>query len=77
MPNRTIYVREDDIEAFDAIEDRPEWLHRAILEIPNRPIPGLAKALNIKQNEDGTISPIDPKKPASFETNYIGIEELP
>jgi hypothetical protein len=30
MPNRTVWVREDDLEAFEAIEQRPLWLHLAI-----------------------------------------------
>lgn len=31
MPSRTIWIREDDLEAFEAIPDRPGWIHKAIL----------------------------------------------
>lgn len=30
MPNRTIFVRNDDLEDFEAIPDRPSWVHRSI-----------------------------------------------
>lgn len=30
MPNRTIYVRKEDVDLFDAIPDKGEWLHHAI-----------------------------------------------
>lgn len=30
MPLRTVWVREDDLESFEAIPNRPEWLHAAI-----------------------------------------------
>lgn len=30
MPHYNVYVRDEDDEAFLAIKNRPEWLHRAI-----------------------------------------------
>lgn len=27
MPHKNIWVRKEDLEAFEAIEDFPEWLH--------------------------------------------------
>ena len=27
MPNRTIYIRKEDIKNWDSIDDKPEWLH--------------------------------------------------
>lgn len=30
MPRRTIHVRKSDVETFDRIEDRPDWLHYII-----------------------------------------------
>jgi hypothetical protein len=30
MPNRTIYIRADDLEAWDRIKDKPEFIHDAI-----------------------------------------------
>lgn len=34
----------------------------------------LAKGYNVKENEDGTISPLDPTKPSGFTTDYIPME---
>lgn len=28
MPNRTQYIRNEDVEAWDAIENKSEWIHR-------------------------------------------------
>lgn len=33
MPNRTIYIRKDDIDKWDAIESKPEWLHEQLNHI--------------------------------------------
>jgi hypothetical protein len=63
MPLRTIWIRVDDLEAFEAIEDRPEWLHNAIH--------GLSASNNIKVNSDGTISPKILGKPASFTSQML------
>lgn len=30
MPRRDIWVRKEDVEVFDAIADKPAWLHSAI-----------------------------------------------
>jgi len=27
MPNKTVYIRNDDLDKWDAIKDKPEWLH--------------------------------------------------
>lgn len=68
MPQVTVYVREDDLEAWKAVKKKAEFIHEALM---HSKIPGLAKAVNIKQNKDGTISKINPSKPASFTAEIL------
>jgi len=30
MPNRTIYIRQEDLKKWNSIKNKPEWLHLAI-----------------------------------------------
>lgn len=30
MPNRTIYIRNEDLEKWNSIADKPEWLHSVL-----------------------------------------------
>ena len=68
MPRVTLWVKKKDYKRYKAIVDRVGWLHDSIRAYrpPAKPIPGLEQSKNIKQNSDGTLSPIDPNKPTSF-----------
>lgn len=35
MPHINLYVRDSDFKAYEAIEDKPDWLHRAIQNVAN------------------------------------------
>lgn len=84
MPRRTVWVRDEDLDAFEAIRDRPEWLHKAIQASKRAPI-NLERATNIKVNADGTISSAVPGQPTSFTTtpepfdepHYEPVDDLP
>lgn len=42
MPQVTVYVREDDLDRWKAIEKKSEWLHNALnAEIPDKDIEAL------------------------------------
>jgi hypothetical protein len=30
MPNKTVYIRKDDLEAWNQVEDVPDFIHRAL-----------------------------------------------
>ena len=53
----TIYIKQADRAKWDAIKDKPEWLHDKLNPI-----------INIKVNKDGTISPEDSTKPTRYTT---------
>lgn len=91
MPNRTIYVRDDDLEAFDAIVDRPTWVHIAIRTAgalvkqttvrTNIDTSGLVRSAVVKipftpkPKDPGTITPA--MKATNDEPTHIPAEELP
>lgn len=40
MPNRTQYIRNEDVDAWDALENKSEWIHNHL----NQPLPRIMKA---------------------------------
>lgn len=80
MPRVNIYIRKEDLEKWEAIGDKPSFIHDAIrvqdstlhgtmypkgeTEIPGGKV--IANSTNIKENKDGTITAIDPSKHSSF-----------
>lgn len=53
MPRRTIHVRKNDVEVFDAIDKRPDWLHDMI---------GAYKKSNLRIGAGLVQGPIRPEK---------------
>ena len=59
MPHRNIWIRKEDLAAWDAIEDKPAWLHRHLSLLltndeppaPRNPLPDKPFDLNRMQKE--------------------------
>lgn len=66
MPRVNLFVRESDWPAYQAIEDKPQWLHNAILS--NGPLK-TAQISNIAVNKDGVLVPKEPNKPVIIAKN--------
>lgn len=56
MPKVTIWIRNEDIKAWEGIKDKPEWLHKVInlgyeeyLKLNN---PVIIKSLKVEQRDD-------------------------
>lgn len=108
MPQVTVYIREDDLDKWKAVEKKSEFIHNALRldfdkealimsppivlkgfkpkrwpELKNEPLqsvvlPPIPKELqtsNIKQNDDGTISPKDIEKPSVYNTYRLAEPE--
>lgn len=35
MPRRNVFIRKEDIEAWDSMKGRPEWLHKCLSDYKN------------------------------------------
>lgn len=35
MPRRNVFIRAEDIDAWDTMQKRPEWLHKKLQEYKN------------------------------------------
>lgn len=35
MPRRNVFIRKEDLEAWDTMPDRPKWLHKRLQEYKN------------------------------------------
>lgn len=64
LKQKTVYFREEDLPLWNNVSNKAQWLHdgltTALVSIPPRDIPDLK---NVKVNDDGTPSPIDPSRP--------------
>lgn len=69
MPRRNIFVRNEDIEAWDTMKDRPEWLHNHIQEyMHGKVLPG-TEVVAPPIVDDSTPEPVD------FPNIIAGIED--
>lgn len=35
MPRRNVFIRQEDIDAWDTMRNRPDWLHKKLVEYKN------------------------------------------
>lgn len=56
MPKRTIWIRNEDMEVWNAIQDKPEWLHKVINlgyeEYLKSNNPMIVKGLKVEQHDE-------------------------
>lgn len=69
MPRVTQYIRNEDLDKWNALNNKSEFIHNA-----------LNPSENIKVNKDGTISPKVPGRPFKFtnpmKTNVDAIKQF-
>jgi len=69
MPRRNIFIRNEDVEAFDTIKDRPEWLHNHIQEYMHGKMLPVTDVKPPEIFDDSNVEPTD------FPNIIAGIED--
>lgn len=74
MPHVNLYVRQDDWEAFEAIPDKPAWLHRSIQAAKTS-----IKGMTTTPYKPATLNPEfrQPARLEEVETHYEPVDDLP
>lgn len=77
MPQVTVYIREDDLDKWKALEKKSEFIHHALRGTPKEisPPSKIKSTKNIKINDNGTMSPIKPREPSEVITEMFTVYE--
>ena len=70
MPRRNTFIRKEDIEAWDNMPNRPEWLHDRLQEYKNGHM-----GIPITDDKPPETPADDSAPPEQFEQIIAGIED--
>lgn len=70
MPRRSLFIRNEDIEAWDSMPDRPDRVHSMILGYKNAELGYSKTEVDVQKR---SASP--PTDPSDFPTIIAGIED--
>lgn len=62
MPSKHIWVREEDLPAWEAIKDKPRWVHESL-----NPADGTPKSVSIRLTKKDLVSEVmlEPSEPSA------------
>lgn len=67
MPQRSVYIREEDDIKWQALENKAQWVHDHLNKKPSKVEPP-KPVQNVKQNPDGTLSMKNSTKQVTYKT---------